>query len=97
MEEAMWWTVGLDPINARVVWLKAQRLTWKEIIGKLDTPICIPTAKNYRNYALWIITERLNGKSFQKLPTQNAVMLSIDIHRATEKLRRTKKRRHKAY
>lgn len=31
MEETLTWTIGLDPIDGRIVWMKAHGLRWKAI------------------------------------------------------------------
>ena len=58
MEETLTWTFGLDPIDGRVVWMRAYNAPWKAICWKVGLQ---RSAANERwLYALCVIALRLN-------------------------------------
>lgn len=60
MEEALWWTVELDPTDAKIAWMKAYGKRWREICAKVGLPKT--TAARHWFYALCVIAWQLNGK-----------------------------------
>jgi hypothetical protein len=77
MEETLWWTTGLAHIDAKILLDRAQRKSWKQIC--LCVGLSPKVAWGRREYALWIIVERLNGRAFKKLPSKNFVLTMIDF------------------
>lgn len=62
MEETLEWTIGLDPVDARIVWLRAGGERWKSICWKIG--LRRSAAHEHWLYALCIIAWRLNGQRF---------------------------------
>jgi len=60
MEETLSWTIGLDPVDAKIVWLRAYRKSWKLILSKVG--LCRSGANEHWLYALCVIAWRLNGQ-----------------------------------
>ena len=60
MEEALAWTIGLDPIDGRIVWMRAYGERWKTICWKVG--LARAAANEHWLYALCVIAWRLNGK-----------------------------------
>lgn len=63
MEETLGWTAGLDPIDARIVHLRARRVPWKEVCATVGLQRA--SAHEHWRYALCVIAWRLSGR---KLP-----------------------------
>lgn len=64
MEETLPWTIGLDPIDGRIVWMRAHNAQWKAICWKVGLQ---RSAANERwLYALCIIAMRLNRQPVPK-------------------------------
>lgn len=58
MEETLTWTIGLDPIDGRIIWLRAHNTPWKAICWKVGLQ---RSAANERwLYALCVIAMSLN-------------------------------------
>jgi hypothetical protein len=60
-EEALLWLRWLEPANARLLWLRANRKPWKPICWELG--ISRATANRRWQYGIAVIVWRLNGKS----------------------------------
>ena len=60
MEETLSWTVGLDPIDGKIIWLRAGGERWKTICWKVG--LARATANERWLYALCVIAWRLNGR-----------------------------------
>ena len=67
-EEAMLWLRWLEPADARLVWLRANRTQWKPICWELG--ISRATANRRWENGLSVITWRLNGK---RVPTKRSM------------------------
>lgn len=64
MEEALTWTFGLDPIDGRIVWMKAHGWRWKIICRNVGLQ---RSAANERwLYGLCVITMKLNRQPVPK-------------------------------
>jgi hypothetical protein len=64
IEEALSWTVGLDPTDGRIVWMRAHGAPWKAICWKVGLQ---RSAANERwLYALCVIAMKLNGQPAPK-------------------------------
>jgi len=64
MEETLDWTIGLDPIDGKIVWLRAYGLRWKTIcrtVGRQRSAV-----HERWLYALCVIALRLNCQSVPK-------------------------------
>ena len=60
MEETLSWTVGLEPIDGKIVWLRAFGERWKTICWKVG--LQRSAAHEHWLYALCVIASRLNGQ-----------------------------------
>lgn len=60
MEETLTWTIGLDPIDGRIVWMRAHNTPWKAICWKVGLQ---RSAANERwLYGLCVIAMKLNNQ-----------------------------------
>lgn len=64
MEETLTWTVGLDPVDGRIVWMKAHGLRWKAICNRVG--LQRSAANEHWLYALCIIALKLNRRRFNR-------------------------------
>jgi len=76
-EEAMVWLRWLEVDDARIVWARAERTTWKPICWRFG--ISRATAHRRWEYALSVIVWRLNGR---RVPTKRSMQFVIDGARA---------------
>ena len=60
MEETLSWTVGLDPIDGKIVWMRAYGERWKAICWAVGMQRS--AAHEHWLYALCVIAWRLNGR-----------------------------------
>ncbi|MCA3182105.1 MAG: hypothetical protein IOB85_02440 [Methylobacterium sp.] len=60
MEETLSWTVGLDPIDGKIVWMRAHGERWKAICWSVGMQRS--AAHEHWLYALCVIAWRLNGR-----------------------------------
>ncbi|MDD5585326.1 MAG: DUF6362 family protein [Alphaproteobacteria bacterium] len=75
MEETLSWTVGLDPVDAKIVWMRAYGERWKRICAKFG--ISRSGADQHWLYALAVIAWRLNGSSIPKNMTRNRMLALV--------------------
>lgn len=76
MEETLTWTIGLDPIDGRIVWLRAHNAPWKAICWKVGLQ---RSAANERwLYGLCVIAMNLNR---QPMPRKRSRRYVIDYAR----------------
>lgn len=61
MEETLTWTIGLDPIDGRIIWLRAHNTPWKAICWKVGLQRSA-AAERWR-YALCVIAMKLNRQA----------------------------------
>lgn len=64
MEQTLGWTVGLDPVDAKIVWLRAYGERWKGICWRVG--LARTAAHEHWLYGLCVIAWRLNGSHMQK-------------------------------
>lgn len=64
MEETLTWTVGLDPLDGKIVWLRASGKPWKAICWTVG--LQRSAAHQHWLYALCVIAFRLNGRRFNR-------------------------------
>jgi hypothetical protein len=67
MEEALGWLHWLEPIDAKIVWLRAAGEPWKAICWKVG--LVRSAAHQHRQYALSVIVLRLSGR---KVPSKRS-------------------------
>ena len=73
MEETLTWTIGLDPIDSRIIWLRAHNTPWKAICWKVGLQ---RSAANERwLFGLCIIAMNLNR---QPVPRKRSRRYIID-------------------
>ncbi|WP_211276800.1 DUF6362 family protein [Erythrobacter tepidarius] len=77
MEETLSWTVGLDPIDGKIVWLRAFGERWKTICWTVG--LQRSAAHEHWLYALCVIAWRLNRRHIPKRRSKRYV---IDMVRA---------------
>ena len=72
MEETLSWTIGLDPVDAKIVWLRAGGDRWKTICWKVG--LARAAANEHWLYALCVIAWRLNGKQHRRNVSKRRVI-----------------------
>jgi hypothetical protein len=78
MEETLTWTVGLDPIDGKIVWLRAHRTRWKQICWEVG--LQRSAAHQHWLYALCVISLRLNGRRVNpKLSMQRVIDIARPV------------------
>lgn len=60
MEETLSWTIGLDTIDGKIVWMRADRVPWKAICRRVG--LQRSSANERWVYALCVIALQLNGQ-----------------------------------
>lgn len=71
-EETLLWLRWLDPGDAQLLWLRANRTPWKQICWELG--ISRATANRRWQYGIAIITWRLNGRRLlARVPMDRAI------------------------
>jgi hypothetical protein len=75
MEQTLSWTVGLDPIDAKIAWLRAYGARWKTICGKVG--LARTTTHEHWLYALCVIAWKLNGRKTLQNPSHRKVLAVI--------------------
>jgi hypothetical protein len=75
MEETLTWTVGFDPVDGKIIWLRASGERWKAICCKVG--LQRTAAHEHWLYALCVIAFRLNGRRFNtRLPKRKVIDLA---------------------
>ena len=64
MEETLGWAVWLEPIDSKIVWMRARGTRWTEICSAVG--LARAAAHEHWLYALCLIASRLNGKDRPK-------------------------------
>ena len=72
MEETLSWTVGLDPIDGKIVWLRAYGERWKTICWTVG--LQRSAAHEHWLYALCVIAWRLNQRKVPRLRSRRYVI-----------------------
>lgn len=75
MEETLGWTIGLDPIDGKIVWLRAHGERWKAICWTVG--LQRSTANERWLYALCVIACRLNEKPVPQGRSRRRVIDSV--------------------
>lgn len=76
MEETLGWTIGLDPVDAKIVWLRAFGTRWKDVCWRIG--LGRSTASQHWLYGLCIIAWRLNGRGLRHKPSYRSVLALTD-------------------
>ena len=75
MEETLTWTAGLDPIDGKIVWMKAYGERWKSICWAVG--LQRSAAHQHWLYGLSVISLRLNKRRFNsKLSKKHVIKLA---------------------
>lgn len=72
MEETLTWTVGLDPTDGKIVWLRAYGERWKTICWTVG--LQRSAAHEHWLYALCVIAWRLNQRNVPRLRSRRYVI-----------------------
>ena len=72
MDQTLEWTIGLEPLDVKIVWLRASGKRWKQICW--ETGLSRAAADNHFRYALRMITWKLNGRPIPKNTSRRAVI-----------------------
>ncbi len=72
MEETLSWTVGLEPVDGEVVWLRAHGERWKTICWTVG--LQRSAAHQHWLYALCVIAWRLNRRKVPRLRSRRYVI-----------------------
>ena len=72
MEETLTWTVGLDPIDGKIVWLRALGERWKTICWAVG--LQRSAAHEHWLYALYVIAMKLNRQPVPKNRSRRSVI-----------------------
>ena len=80
MEETLSWTVGLDPIDGRIVWLRAHGERWKTICWTVG--LARASAHQHWIYGLCVIALHLNR---HRISSKLSMQRVIELARADDK------------
>lgn len=72
MDETLQWLNWLEPDDARIVWMRAERRRWKAICANVG--MCRAAAHRHWQYALVVIAWKLNGQSVGKKASKRSVI-----------------------
>lgn len=72
MEETLTWTAGLDPVDGKIIWLRAYGVRWKTICGTVG--LHRSAANEHWVYALCVIAWRLNQRTVPKRRSRRYVI-----------------------
>lgn len=72
MEETLSWTVGLDPIDGKIIWMRAYGERWKTICWTVG--LQRSAAHQHWLYALCVIAFRLNGRRLSRSHSKQKVI-----------------------
>jgi hypothetical protein len=76
MEETLSWTVGLDPIDGKIVWMRAHGERWKAICWSVGMQRS--AAHEHWLYALCVIAFRLNGRRLNRNHSKRHVIAQAE-------------------
>jgi hypothetical protein len=72
MEETLTWTVGLDPVDGKIVWMRAFGERWKTICWTVG--LQRSAAHEHWLYGLCVIAWRLNGRRLNRNHSRRRVI-----------------------
>ena len=76
MEETLSWTVGLDAIDGKIVWMRAHGERWKAICWAVGMQRS--AAHEHWLYALCVIAFRLNGRRLNRNHSKRHVIAQAE-------------------
>ena len=76
MEETLSWTIGLDPIDGKIVWMRANGERWKAICWAVGMQRS--AAHEHWLYALCVIAFRLNGRRLNRNHSKRHVIAQAE-------------------
>jgi hypothetical protein len=79
MEGTLGWASWLEPIDAKIMWMRASGTRWKQICWTVG--LARAAAHEHWLYALCIIAWRLNGHSESRLAGRRSVIEGVRIKR----------------
>jgi hypothetical protein len=77
MEETLGWLLWLEPLDAKIVWLRATGERWKTVCWTVG--LARQTAHQHWLYALCVISLRLNGR---RIPSKRSRQFVVERARA---------------
>jgi hypothetical protein len=75
VEATLTWTIGLDQVDAKIVWLRASGVRWKTICSKVG--LARAAAHEHWLYALCVIAVRLSGRRLPRNCSRRRVIAEV--------------------
>jgi Domain of unknown function (DUF6362) len=75
MEDALTWTIGLDPVDSKIVWLRASGVRWKVVCGTVG--LARAACHEHWLYALCLIAVRLSGRRLPRNCSRRRVIAEM--------------------
>jgi uncharacterized protein DUF6362 len=75
MEATLTWTIGLDQVDAKIVWLRASGVRWKIVCGNVG--LARAACHEHWLYALCLIAVRLSGRRLPRNCSRRRVIAEV--------------------
>lgn len=75
MDETMTWLAWVDPVDAKVIWLRASGHRWKAVCWK--TGLARTAANQHWMYGLYVIVWRLNGLELPRNKNRKQLIAAV--------------------
>jgi hypothetical protein len=75
MEDALTWAIGLDPVDSKIVWLRASGVRWKVVCGTVG--LARAACHEHWLYALCLIAVRLSGRHLPRNCSRRRVIAEV--------------------
>jgi hypothetical protein len=75
MEATLTWTIGLDQVDAKIVWLRAAGVRWKVVCGTVG--LARAACHEHWLYALCLIAVRLSGRHLPRNCSRRRVIAEV--------------------
>lgn len=75
MEATLTWTIGLDEVDAKIVWLRASGVRWKVVCGTVG--LARAACHEHWLYALCVIAVRLSGRRLPRNCSRRRVIAEV--------------------
>jgi Domain of unknown function (DUF6362) len=75
MEETLTWTIGLDQVDSKIVWLRASGVRWKIVCGTVG--LARAACHEHWLYALCLIAVRLSGRHLPRNCSRRRVIAEV--------------------
>jgi hypothetical protein len=75
MEETLSWTIGLDQVDAKIVWLRASGVRWKIVCGTVG--LARAACHEHWLYALCLIAVRLSGRRMPRNSSRRRIIAEV--------------------